>query len=109
LLALPANAIENLGNDARLGVDTAASMEGTYRIATGECGAPSLSWTLRNLSITNATHENPQTTRGRSWHCGARIIGDCSSISVNKMRVAGLFSGIGGFELALSDAGFEPT
>jgi DNA (cytosine-5)-methyltransferase 1 len=30
-----------------------------------------------------------------------------SSISVNKMRVAGLFSGIGGFELAFSDVGFE--
>lgn len=29
------------------------------------------------------------------------------SISVNKMRVAGLFSGIGGFELAFSDVGFE--
>ena len=29
------------------------------------------------------------------------------SISVNKMRVAGLFSGIGGFELAFSDVGFR--
>jgi DNA (cytosine-5)-methyltransferase 1 len=35
-----------------------------------------------------------------------RIMGGTASFWVNKMRVAGLFSGIGGFELAFAQAGF---